>query len=265
VYLVWVFVKRGFLRHISYRLAFWLGIFNMVMGVISFVYLSRLIQSGNTRLLAEYGNNAAAFLIVGTTYNTFVGVALRNVAMQIQNDQSVGVLEHLLMGRVGLTRLGIYSALYDFAFAAFMAAVSFMLLALLFEVPVLVSPSALVVFLLSILGIGGLGMASAGVVLVTKQGDPITLTVGLLAGFLSGVYYPPEVLPGWLASLSYALPMTYGLRALRHTLINGADLSTLLTDVAVLAVFAAVTIPLGLWCFQWGFLKARRDGTLSHY
>jgi ABC-2 type transport system permease protein len=117
----------------------------------------------------------------------------------------------------------------------------------------------------SIVGIAGLGLLSAGVVLVTKQGDPIAFTLGLLAGLLSGVYYPPEVLPQWLAFLSYLLPTTYGLRALRQTLINNAGVSAVANDLAILTLFAAITIPLGLSSFHWGFLKARRDGTLSQY
>jgi ABC-2 type transport system permease protein len=46
--------------------------------------------------------------------------------------------------------------------------------------------AALVIFLLSVLGVSGLGLLSAGVILVTKQGDPVASTLGLLAGFLSG-------------------------------------------------------------------------------
>ena len=87
----------------------------------------------------------------------------------------------------------------------------------------------------------------------------------MLAGLLSGVYYPPEVLPNWLAALSYLLPTTYGLRALRHALINGADLPDLLGDVGLLSLFALVSLPLGLLAYQWGFRRARREGTLSHY
>lgn len=265
MYLLWVFLKRGFLRQVSYRLAFALGIVNFIVGVVSFFYLSRLIQAGNNQLLANYGNNAAAFLVVGTTFNLFVGVSLRAVAGQIQNDQSVGVLEHILMGQVGLTRLAIYSALYDFVFSAALASVSLVLLSVVFHVPLAVNSAALVIFMLNVLGVGGLGLLSAGVILVTKQGDPVAVMLGLLAGFLSGVYYPLEVLPGWLAAVGYILPTTYGLRALRQALINNASLSDLGGDVGVLLGFVLVSVPLGLWSFHLGFNRARQEGTLSHY
>jgi ABC-2 type transport system permease protein len=265
VYLLFLFIKRGFLRHISYKLAFTLHIVNILLGVIAFFYLSRLIESGNTQLLREYGNNAAAFLIVGTTFNTWIGVSLRAFAEQIQNDQSVGVLEHMLMGRIGLTRLAMYSAVYQFLWSAVVSVGSFVLLSFVFNVPFWMTPSALLIFVLSTLGVAGLGLVSAGIILVAKQGDPIAFTIGMLAGLLSGVFYPPEILPEWLTTVAYLLPTTYGLRALRQALINGANLSTLTGDLLVLVLFAALTIPAGLVAFHWGFLKARRDGTLSHY
>ena len=71
-------------------------------------------------------------------------------------------------------------------------------------------PAAILVFFASVIGIAGLGLVSAGVVLIAKQGDPVALTIGLLTGLLSGVYYPPEVLPGWLRVISYLLATTYG-------------------------------------------------------
>lgn len=192
-------------------------------------------------------------------------VALRAFALQIQNDQQVGVLEHILLGRVGLTRLAIYSGVYDFLWSALLAVASYVLLSVVFGVPFAANPTAVLVFLTSILGIAGLGLVSAGIVLVTKQGDPVALTIGLLTGFLSGVYYPPDVLPSWLSSVSYLLPTTYGLRALRRALINDEQVGALAGDLVVLLAFATVSIPVGLWSFHWGFLKARRDGTLSQY
>jgi ABC-2 type transport system permease protein len=265
VYLLLVFIRRGFLRHISYKLSFSLQIVNVLMSVVSFFYLSQLIQSGNTQLLSEYGNNAAAFLIVGTTFNTWIGVSLRAVADQIQNDQSMGVLEHMLMGRIGLTRLAVYSAAYQFLWSTVVSVGTFVLLSIVFDVPFWMTPTVLVIFVLSTVGVAGLGLVSAGIIMVAKQGDPIAFTIGILAGLLSGVFYPPEILPDWLESIAYMLPTTYGLRALRHALINGAELWSVSSDAIVLVLFAVTTIPLGLLAFHLGFLKARRDGTLSHY
>ncbi|MBI4493876.1 MAG: ABC transporter permease, partial [Chloroflexi bacterium] len=257
---------RAFFHQTSYRLAFALNVVNMLVGVISFVYLSRLIEAGDTHLLAEYGNNAAAFIIVGTTFNSFVGLALRSFSGSINSEQFLGVLEQWLMARVGLTRLVIYSTFYEFLWPTVLAVLTFTMLALVFAVPFSPNlPAVLAAFVLTIASVSGLGLISAGVVLVAKQGDPIAFTWGVLAGLLSGVYYPLEVLPEWLRVIGYALPTTYGLQALRRTLINGAGLGEVSMELAILAAFGLATVPLGLWAFHAGFNRARREGTLSQY
>src|SRR5690606_5136869 len=150
-------------------------------------YLSRLIQAGDTQLLAEYGNNAAAFIIIGTTFNSFVGLALRSFSGSINSEQFLGVLEQWLMARLSLTRLVIYSTFYEFLWPTILAIVAFTMLAVVFAVPFAPNlPAALATFLLTIVSLSGLGLVSAGIVLVAKQGDPIAFTWGVLTGLLSG-------------------------------------------------------------------------------
>ena len=46
--------------------------------------------------------------------------------------------------------------------------------------------------------------------------------INVLLFFPSGALYPVESYPPWLAKLSAADPLTYGLRALRNLLLRGA-------------------------------------------
>ena len=49
---------------------------------------------------------------------------------------------------------------------------------------------AIVIFFLTLTSLSGLGMMSAGVIMISKHGDPIGFLWGVLSGLLSGVYYP---------------------------------------------------------------------------
>jgi len=266
VYSAWVFIKRGFIHNTSYRLAFGLNFVNMLVGVISFYYLSRLIEAGNTTLLAEYGNNAAAFIVVGTTFNAFVALALRSYSGSVSSEQVLGIIEHWWMARTPLLLLVVFSTFWEFLWPLATSLVTFGMLALAFQVSFSVDlPAAIIVFLLTLTSTSGLGMMSAGVIMVSKHGDPIGFLWGVLSGLLSGVYYPIAVLPGWLQAVSAALPTTYALRALRAALINGASLYDIRAELAILVAFTLVTVPLGLWAFQAGFNRARREGSLAQY
>ena len=85
------------------------------------------------------------------------------------------------------------------------------------------------------------------------------------SGFLGGVYYPTHVIPSWLHSVSAALPLTYGLRALRRTLLEGWTLAQVLPDLEMLLLFDAVLGMVGVAAFTVALRHARRSGTLAQY
>jgi ABC-2 type transport system permease protein len=80
-----------------------------------------------------------------------------------------------------------------------------------------------------------------------------------------GVFFPVEVLPLWLQKVSMLLPMTYALRAVRLALLRGAPWSELRGDLAALAVFSVILLPLGAVAFRWAIARARATGSLAHY
>jgi len=82
---------------------------------------------------------------------------------------------------------------------------------------------------------------------------------------LGGVYYPTHVMPSWLPRLSDAIPLTYGLRALRMTLLEGIPFSAVIPDVATLIGFVLVLTALSLFALTEALHYARRSGTLAQY
>jgi ABC-2 type transport system permease protein len=86
-----------------------------------------------------------------------------------------------------------------------------------------------------------------------------------ISALLGGVYYPTHVIPSWLHEASAVLPLTYGLRALRRTLLDGASLASVASDVTTLAVLGLVLFSAGILVFAWALHYARRAGTLAQY
>jgi len=67
--------------------------------------------------------------------------------------------------------------------------------------------------------------------------------------FFSGALFPLENLPGWLASLTYFDPLTYGVDAMRGVML-GMGKMPLEVDLLVLGVFTLVTIWMGASAFE---------------
>jgi len=66
---------------------------------------------------------------------------------------------------------------------------------------------------------------------------------------LSGAFFPLDGVPGWLLTLSYLDPLTYGVDGLRLSLIGVSHFPWILS-VGVLAVFSVVMISLGAYLFS---------------
>lgn len=65
--------------------------------------------------------------------------------------------------------------------------------------------------------------------------------------------------------LAHLLPLTYSLRAMRGALLLGRGPVELAGDLGMLALFAAVLLPVGLAAFRWAVRFARRAGSLGQY
>ncbi len=107
----------------------------------------------------------------------------------------------------------------------------------------------------------GVGLAISGMVLRKGLGAE---TFAWAAVFIllpvSGVYYPIDVLPGWLQHIAWALPPAYVFEGMRAVLANHALRPELLIGALGLSV---VYLAIGFGCFMWLFNGARRKGLLS--
>jgi len=90
-----------------------------------------------------------------------------------------------------------------------------------------------------------------------------------------GVTYPPSLVttavsrysnaPDWIGRLVEIVPLTYGLRAVRRLVIDGAPLRAVLGDVGALGAFCLVFLAAGSLAMTFALRRARAEGTLSQY
>jgi ABC-2 type transport system permease protein len=124
--------------------------------------------------------------------------------------------------------------------------------------------SAVVLLLVGAMAFVGLGIASASFPLLwTEKGLQMAYIVQAVVLLVSGVYYPVDVLPGWMQALSTISPATYVIRGMRAALLDGADLATLWPEVWPALVVGVLSVPLGLRLFVAVERYAKRTGRLK--
>jgi ABC-2 type transport system permease protein len=267
MYKAWLFIKRGLVNMFSYKTALALGVLGSFVGILQFTFMGRFLSEGNTfSAIEQYGGNIIAYLIIGSAFTAFLGVSLNSFQGAIRSEQQMGTLEHLLMGPAKLELLLIYSGAWSFLNTLLNVTILLAVIVFVFGISLEMNlVGAVFTLILTILGLSGIGLMSAGIIMVTKIGDPITWSFTTLTGLLSGVLFPIEYLPPYLKMISYILPTTHALHALRMTLIQNAPFFQILPQIMILILTGMITLPLGFYMFRWGFDKARRTGTLAEY
>src|SRR5215204_5964464 len=123
---------------------------------------------------------------------------------------------------------------------------------------------ALVVLAVCSISLVGFGMVAAVMPLLSpEKGQQVTYIVSALLLLVSGVYYPVEVLPGWMQPLATVSPVTYGLEGSRAALQKGTGVVDLWGSIWPLLIMGVVFVPLGIFIFHLGESYAKRTGKLK--
>lgn len=125
--------------------------------------------------------------------------------------------------------------------------------------------AAVLILLSASLAISGLGLMGAALILLYKRGNAVAWAVEAAMALLSGVFFPPQLLPAPLQKLSLLLPQTYALEGLRGTLLQGRSTLALLPDMGMLALFALALIPAGVLALRCAYRQAQVRGSLAQY
>lgn len=261
------FLERDFLINISYRLAFVMQIAGIFLGVTIFFFISRIFGAAAIPILADYGGNYFAFVLIGVTFSDYLAVGLGSLASTIRNGQVTGTLEVMLVTPTRLSTILVSSSLWSFIFPTLRVAVFLLFGALVFGMDLSHTNvvSSLVVLLVSIVCFTGFGLVSASFVMVFKQGDLLSAVITTLSGLFGGTLYPTEVLPAPLQVISSLLPLTYSLRAIRLAVLQGYGLDQLQGDLFALVLFTLILVPMGFVCFGFAVGRAKMDGSLAQY
>jgi ABC-2 type transport system permease protein len=251
----------------SYRLAFLLEFAGIFFSVAVFYFVGQLVGTQAAPLLSEYGGDYFAFVLVGIAFARYFGVGISSFASNLRQAQTTGTLEAMLTTPTNLSTIILSSSLWNFGLATLQVLVYLFVGGGFLGVQMGQGNvlAAVVILILSIVIFSSLGILAASFVMVLKRGDPITWLFNVSFTLLGGVYYPITILPGWLQSLSSLLPVTYGLRAMRFALLQGAGWYTLMPDLMILALFSIVLLPLSLLTFRFAVHHSQQDGSLTHY
>lgn len=215
------------------------------------------------------GSAAVGYLVVGAAMWTFAMNGLQRVTFTVvQEREWFRVLKYIVLTPLPFALYVVARSAVWVVTGGIGAAVILALGSALLRLPIAVATidwgAFLAAMALGLVALVATGLGLAGLTLALARhpvgiGEAVQGTLFLL----SGVVFPPAILPGWAAPLASVLPYTYWLEAVRRAVLADYDPATLgIGDPFLpLMVTTAATVAIGLTTFAAFDRRARRDGT----
>ena len=220
---------------------------------------------------AQGGSSAATndlilFLAIGTLVWSFLNSVFMNMAEMIAWERWEGTIEYTMMAPVSRLTHMFGQSVFSITYGVFRAGLLLGVLALFFDINLGGAnlPGALLTILVGSVSFVGFGiMAAVLPLLFPEKGEQMTFIISSILLLVSGVYYPTDVLPGWMQALSTMSPATYVLDAMREAILKGAGTVDLLPKMLPMLLIGLITVPLGLAVFSYFERFAKRTGRLK--
>ena len=256
---IWYFTKRDIVSFSTYKTNIALLVFTAIFGALSFAYLGQ--SSVNQNATQTYHTTYTTYLIIGLAFNSYIGQALTLV----QKTINPWALEEVLVSPTRLTTFIIGSSIWGFiwstAVVAVYLAIGISFFGVILSVNVL---GTIIVLALGIATFIGISMIGSGILILTKQGDPVTALMTIAISLFGNVYFTPQVLPTFLQIIAYVTPPYYFFTCIRFMLL-GSTIASILPDLEILALMCAIIVPVGYGIYAWCLKTARKNGTLSWF
>jgi ABC-2 type transport system permease protein len=120
----------------------------------------------------------------------------------------------------------------------------------IFNVRVVPDALSIALILLGSIMFSGIGMTLSGFIKDVEAASAIGNAIAFPMMFLSGTYFPLEMMPPYLQTISKALPLTYFSEGLKHAMIYQNPEGVYL-NMAIVAVLAVVFIIIGSLVTRW--------------
>ncbi len=247
-------------RYIWWDVAFFVW---TVANTLTIVFIAEGVEANGGSIDV---NRQTTYLLIGAVLWAFLGILFEILTETVQWERWEGTIEYTFMAPLRRSAHLIGMSVYAILYGIIRAVLLFAVVAAFFdlELPQADFMAALVVVLVASIPFSGIGMMTAVLPLISpEKGAQLGFVAQGVLLVVSGVYYPVEVLPGWMQAIATVSPATYALDGTRAAILEGAGVGQLLPELAAMLVIGLVTIPMGIALFAAGEHYAKRYGKLK--
>jgi ABC-2 type transport system permease protein len=233
------------------------------------IFITPIAQMGFFAFLSvylKYPLSVTQFIVVGNALQSMSFSAVFAVANITSQDKWQGTLPSTMVTPANRVALFIGRAWFQVLLSSLIAGAGLLYAGTVFGVSFAQADFlgvAVVVFLTSI-AMTTFGLLISAVGLYMRTALIVANIFLFVTMLLCGIDFAVSALPIWLQPLSWAIPLTYGVEAVRMA-IAGASITTLLPILGWEALDAALVMLAGFGLFSGFELLSRRTGRFEEY
>jgi ABC-2 type transport system permease protein len=218
----------------------------MTLGAAWILY--NMVYAGN--LAPEFGiaigsSGYLSFITIGNAFYVFVFAAAFVVGRVMFWERATGTIEATFMTPMsrlaymsGIMVAAATNSLVDFT-AVFLLGLAFGFRIALFNAPLFLCSLLLTAF-----GLFGIGLITNAVTLTFRDRTTTANSLMILFMVFCGLVCPVEFMPSWAQLISKALPLTYGIRLMRASLLGIGTVDPTY-DILALLILGVIYVALG--------------------
>lgn len=268
-------IRAGLLKNWRLRVTYPSWLINRIVGPIVWVGISvfsytALVPEETVReafVREGHGPDFIGFLILGQTiFSLFTNLNWRG-GMAIQRERWMGTLEIIMLAPTSRVAYLLGEALFGLIDGGWTVLLALIVTSMFFGADFqLADPLlALVIIVLTLASMVALSIFFAAFYVLTRSAGPLSFSIQTPVRFFTGTNFPVSALPVLLQTISYALPMTYGMIAMRSVFTGAGTWSSLALTIAALVAFTVFFWTLGVILVRRMEKLAKERGTLHHY
>lgn len=245
------------------------NVFQPIIWITPVYFMGKAFSTNGQALgFAAYSGTGdyMSFILLGTVLANFIETVFWGMGYALKQDMDAGVLESNWLTPVSRLLILIGRTFTSLLTTAITSLVMLVIATALFGFhPTGDTLAAFLTAIPMLIGLYGFGFAFAAVVLLMREANTLVDVSSFLVQGFSGTSFPIQALPSWLIPIALALPLTYGLDAVRGLLLNTKTILPLQVEIVLLVIFMFVMLWFGAWVFHRVERRVRMLGTLGQH
>ena len=255
------FLRKDIQIALSYKFNLLLQLI-LIIFIISLIFIS-LVSNNDSGL----GNSEFFKILVGIALIDFMFSSMSVFSREVRFAQTYGTFEALILTKTSIITILLSSYALTFSRSVFRILIYILISKFIFGVGVTLSniPIFLVLVIYTCIPFIGIGLFAASFIILFKVGNVIIFFVAISSIFFSGIYFPLDAIPDYLADVSNNLPLTIGLDIAQQALLSNFLFNEAFPDLLKILYMSLLFVPTGIILVYYSLKEAKRNGNLNYY